>query len=202
MKNKNLPNMLTNLRLVMSIIIIIILLFPFDMINISFKRILINGIIMLDTKMIIVGVLFILSSITDFLDGYLARKYNNVSDYGKLMDPIADKLSVNSLLIILASYGYIHAIIPVIVIMRDMIVNTIRMFANTNGEVVPAGYTGKFKTAFLMIGLTLKLFGNFPFGFINISVDDFFLIAGTILSLVSGFEYYESYKKYLFKKEN
>lgn len=202
MKNKNLPNMLTNLRLVMSIIIIIILLFPFDMINISFKKILINGIIMLDTKMIIVGVLFILSSITDFLDGYLARKYNNVSDYGKLMDPIADKLSVNSLLIILASYGYIHAIIPVIVIMRDMIVNTIRMFANTNGEVVPAGYTGKFKTAFLMIGLTLKLFGNFPFGFINISVDDFFLIAGTILSLVSGFEYYESYKKYLFKKEN
>ena len=66
------------------------------------------------------------------------------------MDPIADKLSVNSLLIILSAYGYIHPVIPVIVVMRDMIVNTIRLFANTNGEVVPAGYTGKFKTAFLI----------------------------------------------------
>ena len=86
--------------------------------------------------------------------------------------------------------------------MRDMIVNTIRLFANTNGEVVPAGYTGKFKTAFLMIGLILKLFSDFPFAFINIAVDDFFLIAGTILSLISGFEYYEAYKKYLFKRQD
>ena len=186
MKNKNLPNRLTNSRLVMSIIIIIILVFPFDMINVSFKKFLVNNTLIMDTRMIIVGVLFILSSITDFLDGHLARKYNNVSDYGKLMDPIADKLSVNSLLIILSAYGYIHPIIPVIVVMRDMIVNTIRLFANTNGEVVPAGYTGKFKTAFLMIGLTLKLFGNLPFGLINIAADDFFLIAGTILSLISG----------------
>lgn len=202
MKNKNLPNRLTNSRLVMSIIIIIILVFPFDMINVSFKKFLVNNTLIMDTKMITVGVLFILSSITDFLDGHLARKYNNVSDYGKLMDPIADKLSVNSLLIILSAYGYIHPIIPVIVVMRDMIVNTIRLFANTNGEVVPAGYTGKFKTAFLMIGLTLKLFGNFPFGLINIAADDFFLIAGTILSLISGVEYYEAYKKYLFKKQD
>ena len=96
MKNKNLPNRLTNARLIMSIIIIIILLFPFDMINVSFKKFLVNDTLMMDTKMIIVGVLFILSSITDFLDGHLARKYNNVSDYGKFMDPIADKLSVNN----------------------------------------------------------------------------------------------------------
>ena len=69
MKNKNLPNRLTNSRLVMSIIIIIILVFPFDMINVSFKKFLVNDTLIMDTRMIIVGVLFILSSITDFLDG-------------------------------------------------------------------------------------------------------------------------------------
>ena len=180
----NLPNKLTLLRICLIPVFVILML---SQINNFF---------------LIACIVFMVASITDFLDGHLARKYNNVSDYGKLMDPIADKLSVNSLLIILSAYGYIHPVIPVIVVMRDMIVNTIRLFANTNGEVVPAGYTGKFKTAFLMIGLMLKLFSNFPFAFINVAVDDFFLIAGTILSLISGFEYYEAYKKYLFKRQD
>ncbi len=199
MKNKKLPNRLTNIRLIISLIIIIILLFPFSMLNINFKKFLINDILIIDTKMIIVGVLFIISSITDFLDGYLARKYNNVSDYGKLMDPIADKISVDSVLIILSSYGYIHPIVPVVVIMRDMIINILRMFASNVGSIEAAKTSGKFKTAFLMIGIVLKLFGNFPFGLINIAADDFFIIAGTILSFISGIEYYFAYKKYLFK---
>lgn len=199
MKNKNLPNRLTNVRLVISLIIIIILLFPFSMLNINFNKYLINDMLIIDTKMIIVGVLFIISSITDFFDGYLARKYDNVSNYGKLMDPIADKISVDSILIILSAYGYIHPVVPVIVIMRDMIINMFRMFASNTGSIEAARTTGKFKTAFLMIGITLKLFGNLPFGFINIAMDDFFIIAGTILSLISGVEYYLAYKKYLFK---
>ena len=200
MKNKNLPNIITNIRLVLSVIIIIILLFPFNMINISFKKYLINSIVIVDTKMILVGILFVIASISDFLDGHLARKYNNVSDYGKLMDPIADKLLVNSLLIILSSYGYINTIVPVVVIMRDTIVNTLRMFAANSGSVEAAKTTGKFKTAFLMIGLTLKLFSNLPFGLINIAVDDLFIISGTVLCLVSGFEYVLAYKKYIIKK--
>lgn len=199
MKKKNLPNKLTNIRLIISLIIIFILLFPFSMLNINFKKFLVNDILIIDTKMVIVGVLFIISSITDFLDGYLARKYDCVSDYGKLMDPIADKLSVDSVLIILSSYGYIHPLVPVIVVMRDMIINTLRMFASNAGSVESAKTSGKFKTAFLMLGIIFKLFGNFPFGLINIAADDFFIIAGTILSLISGIEYYLAYKKYLFK---
>ena len=77
MKNKKLPNRLTNFRLILSLIIIILLLFPFNMININFKKYLIDNTVIVDTKMIIIGVLFIISSITDFLDGYLARKYNS-----------------------------------------------------------------------------------------------------------------------------
>lgn len=202
MKNKNLPNRLTNLRLILSFVIIIILLFPFSMVDVSFPKLLINDTLLIDSKMIIVGVLFIIASITDLLDGYLARKHDNVSDYGKLMDPISDKISINSVLIILSANGYIHPVVPVVCIMRDTIINTLRMFAATNGEVLAAENIGKFKTAFLMIGIILKLFGNLPFGLINIAMDDFFIIAGTILSLISGVEYFIAYKRYLLKKEN
>ena len=202
MKNKNLPNKLTNLRLIISVIIIILLLFPFSMLNINFGKYLIEDTLIIDVKMIIAGVLFTIGTITDFLDGYLARKYNNESDYGKLMDPIADKLLVNSVLIILSSMGYIHAVVPVIVIMRDMVVNTLRMLAVNQGSIEAAKTTGKFKTAFLMIGIILKLFGNLPFGIINIEADDFFIIAGTALSLISGFEYIIAYKKYLKTKKD
>lgn len=199
MKNEKLPNRLTNLRLILSLVIIFLLLFPFNMLNINFKKYLIDSTLIVDTKMIIVGILFIISSITDYLDGHLARKYNNISDYGKLMDPIADKILVNSVLIILSSYGYIHPVVPVIVIVRDIIINSLRMVAANSGVAEPAGLTGKFKTAFLMIGITLKLFGNLPFGLINIAVDDLFLIAGTLLCLISGYDYIRAYKKYIIK---
>jgi CDP-diacylglycerol--glycerol-3-phosphate 3-phosphatidyltransferase len=199
MKDKNLPNKLTILRIILSIIILFIMLFPWSMVNVEFKRFLINGTLILDSKMLIVGVLFVIASITDFLDGYLARKYKLVSDFGKVMDAIADKILINGLLIVLATDGYIYPVVPVIIILRDTIVNTLKMIAGEKDKAVGAIKTGKFKTAFLMIGLTLKLFGNLPFGLINIAVDDFFIITATVLSVVSGVEYYNMFKKYLTK---
>lgn len=199
MKDKNFPNKLTIMRIILSVIVLFILLFPWNMININFKRYLINGTLIIDIKYVIAGVLFVIASITDFLDGYLARKYNLVSDFGKVMDAIADKILVNGLLIVLCAEGSIHPVIPVIIILRDTIVNTIKMVAGNNGDVVAAINTGKFKTSFLMIGLTLKLFGNFPLGLINIALDDFFLITATVLSVISGIQYYMMYRKYLKK---
>ena len=197
MKDKNLPNKLTIFRIILSIIIIILLLFPFNMINITFPKYLVGGVIVLDMKLVISGILFIIASITDFLDGYIARKYNLVTNTGKVLDAIADKILVNSILIILCGQGYITPVIPVILVLRDTIVNTIKMIAGNNGDVVAAIKTGKFKTAFLMIGLSLKLFGNFPMGLYNIALDDFFLITATVLSVVSAIEYYNIYKKYI-----
>ena len=194
--NKNIPNYLTIARLILSLIVIVFLLFPFDMINVSFPKYLINGTVMLDVKMLIAAIIFVIASVTDFFDGKLARKYNAVSDFGKVMDAIADKVLVNSILIILSGLGYISPIIPVVIILRDTVVNTIKMVAGEHGDVVAAIKTGKFKTAFLMIGVTLKLIGNFPAGLYNIALDDFFLITATVLSLVSGFEYFNIYKKY------
>ena len=199
MKDKNFPNKLTMMRIILSVVVLFILLFPWEMVNVSFKRYLINGTVILYIKYVIAGVLFVIASVTDFFDGYLARKYNLVSDFGKVMDAIADKILVNGLLIVLCANGSIHPVIPVVIILRDTIVNTIKMVAGNNGDVVGAIKTGKFKTACLMIGLTLKLFGNFPMGLINIALDDFFLITATVLSIVSGVQYYMMYRKYLKK---
>ena len=92
--DKELPNKLTKLRIILSIIVIVIMLFPFDMINVSIPKYLINGTLIIDLKLVVCAVLFAIASITDFFDGKIARKYNLVSDDGKVMDSIADKILV------------------------------------------------------------------------------------------------------------
>ena len=141
----NLPNKLTIMRIILSIVIIVILLFPFYTINIYFPKYLIGDKIMVDSKYVIAGIIFIIASLTDFLDGYLARKYNLVTDFGKFIDSIADKILVNSALIILAAVNFINPVIPVIIILRDSIVNSIRMVAASKGKVVAAMNLGKLK---------------------------------------------------------
>ncbi|MDD3341867.1 MAG: CDP-diacylglycerol--glycerol-3-phosphate 3-phosphatidyltransferase [Bacilli bacterium] len=194
----NLPNKLTMLRIVLSIVIIIILLFPFDATGISMPTLFINESIVMDIKYIIAGILFILASFTDFLDGYIARKYNLVTDFGKMIDAIADKVLVNSVLIILAASGFIHPIIAVVVILRDTVVNSIKMVAGNKGKVVAAIKSGKLKTACLMVGIALTLFYNMPFELWNLKVSDFLLVIAAILSIVSGFEYYRQNKHLIF----
>jgi len=194
----NLPNKLTLSRLVLSIIIIIILIFPFHLINFSFPEYLISGKLVVNLKYIISGVLFIIASLTDFLDGYIARKYKLVTDFGKFLDAIADKVLVNSVLIILAAQGFISVIIPVVVVSRDILVDAIRMIASNNGKVIAAGKSGKVKAALLMIGIALTLFYNLPFQIYNLNVSNVILLLATVLAVYSGLEYYYLNKKTLF----
>ncbi len=197
----NLPNKLTIARIVMTLFIIIILIFPFDAAGIDLPKLFINESIVVDIKYFIAGFLFVLASVTDFLDGHIARKYNLVTDFGKVMDAIADKVLVNSVLIILSSSGFIHPIIPVIVITRDIVVNSIKMVAGNNGRVIAAIKSGKIKTICLMCGITLTLFYNLPFELWNIKVSDVLLIVAAILSLISGVQYYSMNKDLLFKND-
>lgn len=197
----NLPNKLTIARIIMTLFIIIILIFPFDAAGIELPKLFINESIVADIKYFIAGFLFILASVTDFLDGHIARKYNLVTDFGKVMDAIADKVLVNSVLIILSSSGFIHPIIPVIVITRDIVVNSIKMVAGNNGRVIAAIKSGKIKTICLMCGITLTLFYNLPFELWNIKVSDVLLIVAAILSLISGVQYYSMNKDLLFKND-
>ena len=102
---------------------------------------------MIELEYVIAGGIFIVASFTDFLDGYLARKNNQVTDLGKMLDAIADKVLVNSILIILAVHGFINVIIPVILVLRDIVVDAIKMDSASKGRVVAAIGSGKLKTA-------------------------------------------------------
>lgn len=197
----NLPNKLTVSRIVIAILIIIILLggdHTVSLFGFEIPKLFVNESMVVDLKYIIAGFLFIIASLTDFLDGYIARKYNLVTDFGKLVDAIADKILVNSVLIILAAQGFIHPIIPVIVIIRDSVVNSIKMLAASKGKVVAAIKSGKIKTACLMVGIVLTLFYNLPFELWNISVGKVLLFIATILSIVSGIQYF-TLNKHLIK---
>ena len=199
----NLPNKLTISRVVMAILIIIILLggdYIGDLFGFEIPKLFVNETIVVDLKYIIAGFLFIAASLTDFLDGYIARKYNLVTDFGKLVDAIADKILVNSVLIILAAQGFIHPIIPVVVILRDSVVNSIKMLAASKGKVVAAIKAGKIKTACLMVGIVLTLFYNLPFELWNISVGKVLLLIATVLSVTSGIQYY-TLNKHLIKSK-
>lgn len=197
----NLPNKITISRIVLTIFIIVLLLFPFDAAGINIPKLFINESIVVDVTYVIAGVLFIIASITDFIDGYIARKYSLVTDFGKMIDAIADKILVNPILIILAAKGFISPIIPVIIVCRDSVVNSIKMVAGSKGKVVAAIKLGKLKTACLMTGIVLTLFYNLPFELFNLRVSDALLIVACVLSIVSGIEYYNMNKKYLFDEK-
>ncbi len=196
----NLPTKLTVVRIMLTFVVIFILVFPFYTIGIEWPKFLVSG-VPIKLQYLVAGFIFIVASITDYVDGYLARKNNQVTDTGKMLDAIADKILVDSSLIILASQGFISVIIPVVIVLRDIVVDAIKMEAASKGKVVAAIYSGKLKTATLMIGLVLTFFYNLPFELINIRVADFFLYFATIMSIISAIEYFSINKTLIFSKE-
>jgi len=196
----NLPNKITVARLALTVIIIILLCVPFSFFGFNFPKYDIRG-ITVELQYLIAGVIFVIASLTDFLDGYIARKYHLVTDTGKMLDAIADKALVSPILIILACNGFIPVIIPVIYITRDIVVDAIKMQAASKGKVVAAIKSGKLKTASMMVGTTLVFFYNMPFEFINIRVDLFLLYFACIMSIVSAYEYFKLNKSLLFSEK-
>ena len=196
----NLPTKLTVLRLILSIVVIMLLCIPFYYFGFQFPKYDING-VTVSLQYVVAGIIFIIASVTDFFDGYLARKNNQITDTGKMLDAIADKVLVNSVLIILACHGFISEIIPVIIVLRDIIVNAIKMEAAGKGKVVAAIGSGKLKTASLMVGVVLTFFYNLPFEFINLRVNDFLLYFACIMSIISAVQYFNLNKEIIFPKK-
>ncbi len=186
----NLANRLTISRIIMAIFIIVFLLIPWNDFNISFPEFLAGGKVLIDIRYLIVGIVFIIASITDYFDGRIARSNNMTTDFGACLDAIADKILVNGLLIILAYQGFISEVIPVIIISRDIFVDALKTLSASKGVVVKASIWGKVKTIFMMLGLTLVLFYNMPFELWNIKLDYIFIYIATVLSVVSGVIYY------------
>lgn len=191
----NLPNKLTMGRIIISIIILIMLIVPWYNLGIYFPTFTIAGKIIVDLKYIIAGLLFVIASVTDFLDGHIARKENLVTDFGKVMDAIADKVLVNGLLVVLAYNNFISVAIPVIIITRDIFVDSFKMASGKKGKVVAASMMGKIKTICMMIGISLTMFYNLPFELIGINIGYALIIIATILSVVSGCQYYYNTKE-------
>ena len=129
--------------------------------------------------------LFIIASLTDLLDGKIARKYNLVTDFGKFMDPLADKLLVCSAMIGLIELGRIEAWIVIVIIAREFIISGFRLIAADNGRVIAASYWGKFKTTFQMFMVILMIanIGMTPFPLIT-QIIKWIALVLTIVSLV------------------
>ena len=193
----NLPNKITISRLIMSAIVLILLIVPMEKIGLDLPAVKVTEAIRVDVKYLIAGILFLIASVTDFIDGHIARKYNMVTDFGKMIDAISDKLLTNSVLIILACNGKVSTIIAVVIVMRDIIVDSIKMVVGNKGAAVAAIGIAKVKTATLMVGIVLTLFYNLPFELIPLRVSDFLLAVAAILSVISGIKYYIMAKPYL-----
>ncbi len=136
----NLPNKLTVFRVILIPFFVVLLLFDItaydDWIALA---------------------IFIIASLTDFLDGHIARKYNLVTNFGKFMDPLADKLLVCSALICLVELSRIPAWIVILIIAREFIISGFRLIASDNGVVIAASYWGKFKTTFQIVMICLMI---------------------------------------------
>ena len=193
----NTANKITMSRIFLAVLMLIVLLFPWHQVGVELPVYIINGSMTVELKYIIAGVIFVIASITDFIDGKVARKYNMVTDFGKMIDAISDKLLTNSVLIILACNGKVSTIIAVVIVMRDIIVDSIKMVVDNKGTAVAAIGIAKVKTATLMVGIVLTLFYNLPFELIPLRVSDFLLAVAAILSVISGIKYYIMAKPYL-----
>ncbi|MCR5256075.1 MAG: CDP-diacylglycerol--glycerol-3-phosphate 3-phosphatidyltransferase [Acetatifactor sp.] len=175
----NLPNKLTIMR--------VILILPFVILLLGGNAGLF-GTETFVTDMIALGI-FIVASLTDLADGKIARKYNLVTNFGKFMDPLADKLLVCSALIALIEMDRIPAWVVIIIIAREFIISGFRLIASDNGVVIAASYWGKFKTTFQMVMVCMMISGlSAMYGWFSILTDVIMYIA-LVLTVVSLVDY-------------
>jgi len=185
----NIPNRLTLIRLMFVPVIVFFAIFPFAQFNIVFGYIMIDF-VSVPVVNIIILVLFVIASFTDFLDGYLARKHNLVTTFGKFVDPLADKLLVNTIFILFAYQGIMPVLAVLIMIWRDTAIEGVRMIAARNGVTIAAAFLGKVKTVTQMITIVLYLVSNLPFELVQLPIHELMLWFTVTISVVSGVSYF------------
>lgn len=189
----NLPNRITLTRIFMIPVMLLFLLLDAGWLSYE----LVVGAYTLPVHQLIAAVLFIVAASTDGIDGYIARKYNLVTNLGKLLDPLADKLLVGTVLIGLVSLGKCNAWIAVIIIAREFAVTGLREVALLEGSVIAASKWGKAKTIIQIIAITVLLLNNFPFAWLNIPFDDIAIWLAAIITIYSGIDYFVKNKSVL-----
>ena len=134
--------------------------------------------------------LFVLASATDWLDGYVARKYNQISDFGKFLDPLADKLLVFSALLIFIEWGRVDAWVVMVLLTREFFISGLRMVAAAKGSVIAAGVSGKVKTVCTILGIILMLTSiHDRVVFADVTIDQLAIAVILFTTVYSGVEY-------------
>lgn len=167
----NLPNKLTLFRIFLIPIFIIVM-----MVNIP-------------SKFLIACLIFIIASVTDAMDGHIARKYNLITDFGKFMDPLADKLLVISALTTMIEYNLVAAWMVIIIVARELTVSILRAIAAADGKVIAASSGGKLKTISQMVAIVVLLLGAHTGNLLLINIGKITILIATLLTLYSGWEY-------------
>ena len=180
----NLPNTITLLRISVVPFLFILLLEPGEFWS------------------LILAILFVIASITDFFDGYFARKYNLITTMGKFLDPIADKLIVNTAMILMIPIGRIPAWVVAITIIRDLIVDVLRSIASSEGNYIQASPIGKQKTLAQTIAITALMIHYSIFGIDAHVVGTITLYIALLFTIYSGVDYFIKFYQTSVRKDN
>jgi len=180
----NIPNRMTLSRILLIPIFMILLSVPFNWGEWSI------GEAVLPVSHFAAALLFIIAAATDWVDGHYARKHNLITNLGKFLDPLADKLLVAAALILLVELGLAPGWIAVIIISREFAVTGLRLVAAGEGIVLAAGNMGKLKTATQMIAIAILLLHNFPFSYIGIPFGTIMLYISLFFTVASGYDYF------------
>ncbi|GAA0366027.1 CDP-diacylglycerol--glycerol-3-phosphate 3-phosphatidyltransferase [Bacillus horti] len=180
----NLANRITLARIFLVPIIMFFLLVRFDWGQFTFAD------VTLTYSEILATLIFILAASTDGLDGYIARKRNMVTNLGKFLDPLADKLLITAALISLVELGSVAAWMAILIISREFAVTGLRLVAAADGQVIAASNMGKLKTIIQIVAICAVMLNNFPFGLINIPFDSFAMWIAVLITMISGVDYF------------
>lgn len=179
----NLANRITIARIFLVPVVLLFLLVRFD-----FGHIAIGGQTTTVSE-IIATLIFIIAAATDGLDGYIARKRKMVTNFGKFLDPLADKLLVTAALISLVEMQRISAVMAIIIISREFIISGLRTIAASEGIILAASKLGKLKTTFQIIAISALILNDFPFSYIHFPFDQITLYIAVFITIWSGWDY-------------
>ncbi|MFC6290266.1 CDP-diacylglycerol--glycerol-3-phosphate 3-phosphatidyltransferase [Levilactobacillus angrenensis] len=181
----NLPNRLTIVRIILIPIFILLLVLPLDWGQVTWLG------TAIPVAQVWGAVVFAAASITDFLDGQIARRNHLVTNFGKFADPLADKMIVMTAFIILVSMGAVPAWAVAIIVCRELAVTGLRLIVvETGGKVLAAAWPGKIKTTTQMVGIILLLLNNIGFGAINVPMALIFFYICLFFTIYSGIDYF------------
>ncbi|WP_330949002.1 CDP-diacylglycerol--glycerol-3-phosphate 3-phosphatidyltransferase [Virgibacillus sp. MG-45] len=180
----NIPNKITISRIMLIPIFIILMSVPFDWGKWDI------GTTELPISYFVAALIFIVASLTDWVDGYYARKYQLVTNLGKFLDPLADKLLVSAAFILLVEIGMAPAWVVILIISREFAVTGLRLVAAGEGIVLAASKLGKLKTASQMIAIATLLLQNFPFSYLGFPFAQIMLYIALFFTVLSGYDYF------------